>query len=311
MKKIKDILGDHRICMAPIASITDVAFRKFIDEMGGIGLMFTELVSAEAIRRKNVKTLDMLKKINLKTPEFVQLFGHDPLAILDAAKYIYNETPFQGIDINMGCPVRKVIQKGSGSALLKDHKKISTIISLLKKYIQLPITAKIRLGFDSVNVLKTVKILENEGIDAITVHFRLKKDQYNQPARWEYAQELREHIKSHFIGNGDITTPEDIDEKLKLVDTVMIGRAAIRNPLIFYTYRTGHTPKTQLEKIRIMQRFLEILEEFFDERTCLQKFKSFIKFFISNQKYSRALRKSLFSIQSYQELKTILHTNLF
>ena len=307
---IKKIPINYRVCMAPIASITDIAFRQLLDELGGLDIMFTELISADAIKRKNQNTLKMIKTRRLKTPEFVQLFGNDPQVILEAAKFIQDETAFSGIDINMGCPVKKVIKKGAGSALLKDHQKIKKIISLLKNKISLPVTAKIRLGFNKINAVDTVRVLEGEGIDGITVHFRLQTDRYTKPARWEYASELKNHIKSCFIGNGDISTLKEIDQRLKLVDAVMIGRGAVRDPLLFSKYYFNDKTDFNLDKTKILKRFLEILEESFDDKTCLLKFKSFVKLFFTEEHNIKIVRTKLFNMASFRELKSFLYQYL-
>lgn len=291
--------------MAPIASITEPAFLRLLDDLGGIDILYTDLISAEAIVRRNEKTLDRLVWKGFKTPLFVQLFGHNPESLVRAARYIEEETGFAGIDINMGCPVPKVVKKGAGAALLKDHGKIREIVSRCKARLSLPVTAKIRLGFNQVNVLETARILEEEGIDGITVHFRLRTDSYSIPARWEYAPSLKKEIRCPLIGNGDIQSRRDIEKRLPTVDAVMIGRAAVRDPRIFSRYAAGGDGD-QRANSPVITQFLERLEELYDAPMRVVKFKPFIRYFFSRQPNAKTIRSRLYDIQNYRELKQYL-----
>ena len=247
MLKIGNLEIEYPAMLAPLASITDIVFRKLLDEIGYTGFMVTEMISAEGLRRQQAKTLDMIRPGEFKSPQFIQLFASEPTPFVDAIKYIENETEFCGVDINMGCPAHKVIKKNAGAALLKNPLQIAGIMQEIKKNTRLPITVKIRLGFTGVNVFEIVKILEQEGADAITVHFRLQTDRYSQKAKWEYAPMIKEKIKNTvFIGNGDIKTPADAKEKLKIVDGVMIGRGAVINPLIFSEIASANTEHLNL-----------------------------------------------------------------
>ncbi len=222
--KIGNLHLKHRTILAPMASLTDIVFRRVVDEIGGVGLMVTELISAEGLRRKQNKTLSMIRSFDFKTPQFIQLFGSEPESFTDAVKYIEEETDFSGIDINMGCPVRKIIKKRAGAALLKDPKKIGEICRKVRKVISIPFTVKIRLGYEEENVFEILKVLENEGVDAVTVHFRLKTDRYSSEARWEYAERIKERSGLRIIGNGNILNRDEALERLNIVDGIMIGR---------------------------------------------------------------------------------------
>jgi len=303
MKMIQNIPLRHRLCMAPIASITEPVFLQLLDELGGVDILFTELISAEAIVRRNERTLQMLRTGGIKTPLFLQLFGHNPESIVKAARYVESETSYRGIDLNMGCPVPKVVRRGAGAALLAEPKKVKTLIRLLRKKVQLPISAKIRLGFDRVNAVEIVKILEGEGIDAISVHFRLRTDPYTCPARWEYAPLLRGHIHSCFIGNGDVSDGGEVARRLRTVDCVMIGRAAVKDPLIFSRIAAGGGDCNPGGGRMVLSRFLDLLEETYDPKTRLLKFKAFIPYFFSQQPNIKPLRSRLYRTQSYGELK--------
>ncbi len=187
MLKLGNLEIKYHAMPSPMASVTDIAFRKLLDEIGYTGYMVTEMISAEGLRRNQEKTLEMIKPFEFRSPQFLQLFGSEPEEFVDAAKYIENETNYSGIDINMGCPAPKVMRKGGGAALLQEPVRMAAIMKALKSSTKLPVTVKIRLGFDQVNVFEIAEILDQEGADAITVHFRLKSDRYRGEAKWEYA----------------------------------------------------------------------------------------------------------------------------
>ncbi len=306
--KIGRIRIKYPVLMSPMASITDIAFRKLLDELGGVGLMVTELLSAEAIRRKSKRTLEMLKTFDSLTPQFVQLFGSREDSFIEAGKYIENETNYQGIDINLGCPAKKVIKKGGGSALLNDLEKMKKILKALKKAVSFPVTAKIRLGYAKTNVQAVIDLLNEVNIDAVTVHFRLKIDNYSVPARWEYAEGLRERINSVFIGNGDIKNVFDIGEKLKVCDAVMIGRGAVCNPLIFARYSCNFREGGKLNTTWVIKRLTELIEEHYEEKFFLNKLKAYIKYFYSSRRHAKSIRQKLYQCKTYEEAKAYLRS---
>lgn len=288
--------------LAPLASLTDIVFRKLLDEIGYTGFMVTEMISAEGLRRHQSKTLDMIRPANLKTPQFIQLFASEPKPFVEAIKYVENETGFCGIDVNMGCPAHKVIKKGAGSALLKNPSHIAAIMREIKKNTQLPVTAKIRLGFTEVNVFEIVKILEDEGADAITVHFRLRTDRYSQKANWHYAPLIKEKIKNTvFIGNGDIKTTGDAYDKLKIVDGVMIGRGAVINPLIFA--EIARVNSEDLDIKWVYKRLVELVEEYYSPKFRLPRIKSYSRFLFSNRENCKKKRQMVYSSKTFEEAK--------
>ncbi len=206
MLKIGNLNIPYRTVLSPMASLTDIVFRQLMDEIGYIGFMVTEMISAEGVRRKNKRTRDMLETGDFKIPQFIQLFGTRPESFSDAVQYIRDETRFSGIDINMGCPVKKITKRGAGAALLKNPSQAAKIIRAIRKKFSLPLTVKIRLTNDPKEILDIIRIVEGEGVDAISIHFRFVSDRYSDNARWEYAPTLREKIRTSFIGNGDLKT---------------------------------------------------------------------------------------------------------
>jgi tRNA-dihydrouridine synthase B len=302
MLKIGNLEIEHHAMLAPLASITDIVFRKLLDEIGYTGFMVTEMISAEGLRRQQTKTLDMIRPGEFKTPQFIQLFASEPTPFVGAIKYVENETEFCGVDINMGCPAHKVTRKNAGSALLKNPQQIAAIMQEIKKNSRLPITVKIRLGFTGVNVFEIVKILEEEGVDAIIVHFRLQTDRYSQKARWEYAPLIKEKIKNIvFIGNGDIKTAADAKEKLKIVDGVMIGRGAVINPLIFPEIADGDAVNLNLKWV--YNRLLELVEEHYAPKFRLSKIKAYARFLLSTREHSKKQRQQVYTAKTFEEAK--------
>jgi tRNA-dihydrouridine synthase B len=302
MLKIGNLEIEHHAMLAPLASITDIVFRKLLDEIGYTGYMVTEMISAEGLRRQQTKTLDMIRPGEFKTPQFIQLFASEPTPFVGAIKYVENETEFCGVDINMGCPAHKVTRKNAGSALLKNPQQIAAIMQEIKKNSRLPITVKIRLGFTGVNVFEIVKILEEEGVDAIIVHFRLQTDRYSQKARWEYAPLIKEKIKNIvFIGNGDIKTAADAKEKLKIVDGVMIGRGAVINPLIFPEIADGDAVNLNLKWV--YNRLLELVEEHYAPKFRLSKIKAYARFLLSTREHSKKQRQQVYTAKTFEEAK--------
>lgn len=299
MLKIGNLNIKYNTMLSPMASITDVSFRKLLDEIGFIGLMVSEMISAEGVNRLNKRTLSMMRSFEFKTPQFIQLFASEPEPFVNAVKYIEKETNFSGIDINMGCPANKVIKRGAGAFLLKDPKKIASIIKEVRNNTKLPITVKIRLGYSKVNVFEIIDILENEGVDAITVHFRLKSSRYNERANWEYASLIKERIKTVFIGNGDIWDALHAKENIKFVDGLMIGRGAVSNPLIFAEIAGEKTDDLKFKQI--LERFLELIEEYCRPEFRLAKLKAHTRFMAHNKINSKKLRQRIYNSKSFEE----------
>ena len=303
--KIGNLKIKYLALLSPLAALTDIVFRKLLDEIGYAGYMVTEIISAEGVRRQQDRTLQMLKTFDYITPQFVQLFGAEPAQFVEAVKYIENETNFAGIDINMGCPANKVIKKGGGAALLKDPAGAGEIIRQIKTHSRLPLTVKIRLGFNQVNVLEMVEVLEQEGADAIVVHFRLRSEGYRGCANWDYAPQIREKINTVFIGNGDIRTAAQAKEKMAHVDGVMIGRGAISNPLIFAEIageEPGYGAKAW-DTAAISTRLVELIEEHYEKKLQLGRVKAFTRFLFWGKKYGKKARQRIYNASTFQEAK--------
>jgi len=299
--KIGNLHLKHRTILAPMASLTDIVFRRVVDEIGGVGLMVTGPISMEGLRRKQKKTLSMIRSFDFKTPQFIQLFGSEPEPFIDAVKYIEEETDFSGIDINMGCPVRKIIKKKAGAALLKDPKKIGEICRKVRKVISIPFTVKIRLGYEEENVFEILKVLENEGVDAVTVHFRLKTDRYSSEARWEYAERIKERSGLKIIGNGNILNRDEALERLNIMDGIMIGRGAINNPFIFAEMQ-NKMPSPEDKKV-INDRIMALVEEYYPPKLRLSRIKAFTKYLALGKPYAEEVKHRVYASKTFDDVK--------
>ena len=261
------------IFLAPMAGVTDSAFRIIVRELAGEKnlLMFSEMVSAAGIHYRNEKTLSMLKTLPEERPVAIQLFGSDPDICAEAAEFVENFSEVAAIDFNMGCPVPKVVKNGEGSALMKNPELAGKILSAMKKKISLPLSVKIRLGFDeeNLNAVEIAKVAEDSGVDFIAVHGRTRQQFYSGVANWEEIAKVKTAVKIPVIANGDVRDFESFDEILKITkaDGVMIGRAAQGNPWIIGNllkyFRTGekNLSPTLPERKKIMRRHFEKLLE--------------------------------------------------
>ncbi len=235
MIQVGSVKIDGNIALSPMAGISDSPYRQITRRLGS-AFSYTEFVSTDQIVLGNQKSIDMLRFQESERPITFQIFGSKLNHVVEAAKRIEELRP-DIIDLNMGCSVSKVSHSGSGAGLLKNLKLASSMIEGIKKSVKVPVTAKIRLGWDeaSLNYLETIKILEESGVSAISVHGRTKSMGYAGIANWDAIGEIKSKANVPIFGNGDITSYEDAKDKLKKykVDLVLIGRKAIGNPWIF------------------------------------------------------------------------------
>lgn len=234
--KISNLEFKNNAFLAPLAGVTDTAFRTICKEKG-CGLVYTEMISAKGLYYENENTINMLMLSEVEKPVAVQIFGKEPEIMAAAAERLNNNKDICIIDINMGCPAPKIVKNGEGSALMLNQKLAGEIVKAVKKKSNKPVTVKFRKGFDSSNVngVEFAKIIQDAGADAVTIHGRTRAQMYEGKADWNIIRDIKNQLQIPVIGNGDIFTPLDAENMLKETgcDGIMIARGAMGNPWIF------------------------------------------------------------------------------
>ncbi|MEF2690428.1 MAG: tRNA dihydrouridine synthase DusB [Bacilli bacterium] len=317
MFKIGNVEIKNNVVLAPMAGICNSAYRRIIKQMGA-GLIYAEMVNDKAIVHENKKTIDMLYMTEEERPISQQIFGSDVDSFVASAKMVYEKMKPDIIDINMGCPVPKVaVSAEAGAALLKNPEKIKEIVSAVVKSVPIPVTVKIRSGWDknSINAKEVAKICEQAGASAICVHGRTRTDRYLGHSDWNIIKEVKESVNIPVIGNGDIKTVYDAKRMIDETgcDAVMIGRSALGNPWIildtvnYLTY--GILPKevTKQEKIDMCIKHLNYLLEFKPEKVAVLEMRSHIAWYLKGVEGAREIKNELFKAQTKDEIINILN----
>jgi tRNA-dihydrouridine synthase B len=247
MFKIRDVIIDPPLVLAPIAGHTDSLFRQVIKSMGGCGLVVSELVSTEAMTRHQERTLHLVRFEESERPVSIQIFGSDSARMAQSAAMV-EEMGADIVDINLGCPVKKVVRQGGGSSLLRDLPLMEKILKAVRKAIRIPLTVKIRSGWDrnSINAVEIMKLAQDNGVEALAIHGRTRCDLFSSRADWNVIARVKEHARIPIIGNGDVFVPEDARRMFQEtgVDAVMIGRGVLSNPWLIrqcWDYLGGKT----------------------------------------------------------------------
>lgn len=315
---IGEIKLENPYILAPMAGVTDLPFRLLCKEQGA-GLLCMEMISAKALQYKNKNTKALLSIHPSEYPVSLQLFGSDAEIISRMAQEI-EELPFQILDINMGCPVPKVVKNGEGSALMNQPKLVYEIVSETVKRIKKPVTVKIRKGFDDdhVNAVEIAKIVEQAGAAAVAVHGRTREQYYSGKADWEIIRQVKEAVSIPVIGNGDVFSGESA---LKLrretgCDGVMIARGAQGNPWIFSELleyeRTGVLPgRPRPEEIRdMMLRHARMQIEFKGDYLGIREMRKHVAWYTKGLKGAARLREEINKTESYEELEQLLYERI-
>ena len=306
--KIENVETDNNIFLAPMAGITDLPFRLICKEKGA-GLVYTEMVSAKALLYGDEKTKLLLKTCKEERPLAVQIFGSDVESIAYASKYVSEFADI--VDINMGCPAPKVVKNGDGSKLLLDLEKAKRIMKVVVENSSVPVTVKIRKGWDKENIVavQVAKIAEEVGISAITIHGRTRSEFYTGKADWDIIKEVKDSVKIPVIGNGDIVDEETAYQMFEKtgVDGIMIGRGSFGNPWIFRNIKhfliTGEKlpSPTNSERLNIIKEHIDLAVEEKGE-IAIKELRKHIAWYTKNLKNSSEFRNSINMIETKEQL---------
>lgn len=316
--KFANIELKNKVFLAPMAGVTDLAFRLMCKEMD-VGLLYTEMVSSKALFFGDKKTNEIMKIDEREKPVALQIFGSDPKVMAKITDEILNEKDdFVIVDINMGCPAPKIVKNGDGSALMKSPSLAREIVREVVKVSNKPVTVKIRKGWDdnNQNAVQIAKMIEDVGASAITVHGRTREQFYSGVADWDMIRQVKESVSIPVIGNGDIFEPEDSKRMMDETgcDAVMIGRGARGNPWIFkrteHLLKTGELlpPPTDKEKIEASLKHLDLLFELKPERIAIREMRKHIAWYIKGIRGSAEMRDKINRIEDRNDLEETLLT---
>lgn len=314
--KIGNVKISNQVVLAPMAGICNSAYRQICKDMG-CGLIYAEMVSDKAITYNNQKTIGMLYMTEKERPISQQIFGSDKESFVEAAKFIEKEMKPDIIDINMGCPVPKVaVRAQAGSALLKDLDKIFDIVSSVVSSVNVPVTVKIRSGWDSnhINAVEVAKVIEKAGASAICVHPRTRSQGYSGKADWNIIKEVKENVSIPVIGNGDIKSPEDAKRMLEETkcDAVMIGRGVLGNPWLIkniVNYLDGKEviDVSIVDRIDMCLKHLKLLDSLKNEKLACLEIRNHISWYFKGIKGANELKNKVYQTTSIHDIILLLN----
>ncbi len=313
--EIGNVKLQNNIFLAPMAGVTDRAYRIICKEMGA-GLVFTEMVSSKGLYYEDEKTKELTSIAEKERPVAIQIFGSDPSIMSEVVKkYINPRDDIDILDINMGCPAPKIVKNGDGAALLKNPPLIKKILKEVVKASTKPVTIKIRTGWDinNINGMEIAKMAEEEGVSAITVHGRTRDMFYSGKANWEYIGKIKNSVNIPVIGNGDIFEPIDAVNMMEYTgcDGVAIGRGAMGNPWIFKRINLliegkDDVKPSNIDRINMAIKHLNMVCDIKGEKTGIREMRKHIAWYLKGMRDSNKIKNVINSVESKQEIEKIL-----
>ncbi len=313
--KIGNVELKNNVFLAPMAGITDLPFRILCKEQG-CGLVYTEMVSTKGIYFNDLKSASLAKIIKDEKPVAIQLFGSDPEIFKNIMPRL-NESDADIIDINMGCPVPKVIKNGEGSALMKNPRLVGEIVKAAVANSNKPITVKIRKGWtrDFVNAVEIAKIIEENGARAVTIHGRTRDQYYSGIADWDIIAKVKKEVSIPVIGNGDIASINDAKKMIEITncDAVMIGRGAMGNPWIFNRIQiylnTGKVidEPNDKEKLEMINRHMNMMVEYKGEKIAVFEMRKHIAWYLKGMKNASTIKNNVYKLTTKDDILNVLN----
>lgn len=313
--KIGNVEIPNRVVVAPMAGITNAAFRVTVKEFGA-GMVVCEMISDQGIHFRNKKTLEMLHIDETEHPLSLQIFGGNKDTLVEAAQFVEKHTTADIIDINMGCPVNKIIKAEAGAKWLLDPDKVYEMVHAVASAVDVPVTVKMRIGWDEEHVFAVENALAAQaaGAGAVAMHGRTRVQMYEGKANWEVLKEVKKHLTIPFMGNGDVKTPEDAKRMLEYVGTdgVMIGRAALGNPWMIH--RTQHyletgeliPEPTAREKITTAKLHLERLVDLKGETIACREFRTHASYYLKGISRAAKIKLAINKTEKQYEINELL-----